>query len=119
MKRLIHNLLSAVFWTLVCLSEDLTTPLFGQTTSAVFGIDDLIIIALVLMVVSTIVSMALRPKAIPPMAAGLSDFKAPTAGEGRVIPEVIGTVRVQGPNVVWYGNPYTDPIPAPSGGSGS
>ena len=36
--------------------------------------------------------------------AGLGDFSFPTATEGRVIPLLWGTVRVDGPNTVWYGD---------------
>jgi hypothetical protein len=78
------------------------------------------IVALVLMVLAAVLSMALRPKPIPPYAAGLSDFQVPTADAGRPVPVVFGTVRIKGPNVVWYGDLVADPIPAPStGGSGS
>ena len=37
-------------------------------------------------------------------AAGLDEFDFPTATEGRVIPLVWGTDRVDGPNILWYGN---------------
>lgn len=77
------------------------------------------ILALVLMVVSTIISMVFRPKPIPPAAAALSDFTVPTADPGRPIPIIFGTVLVKGPNVVWFGDLRTVPIQAPSGGSGS
>jgi len=36
--------------------------------------------------------------------SGLGEFDFPTATEGRVIPLVWGTVRVSGPNVIWYGD---------------
>lgn len=36
--------------------------------------------------------------------AGLGDFRAPTATEGRPVPLFWGTVRIEGPNVVWYGD---------------
>jgi len=98
-------------------SSKIFEPLQEHTVPA-YGVEDVLaIIAILFMVVAAVISMVFRPKPTPPIAAGLSDFQAPTAGEGRAIPEVIGTVRVKGPNVVWYGNPYTDPIPAPSGGS--
>ena len=35
---------------------------------------------------------------------GLGDFSFPTATEGRVVPIFWGTVRIDGPNVVWYGD---------------
>lgn len=36
--------------------------------------------------------------------AGLGDFRFPTATEGRPIPLIWGTVRLEGPNVVWHGD---------------
>lgn len=36
--------------------------------------------------------------------AGLGDFRFPTATQGRVVPLIWGTVLVEGPNVVWYGD---------------
>lgn len=80
--------------------------------------DPISIIALILVVLSTILSMVLRPKPVPPFAAGLSDFQVPTADDGRPIPVVWGTLRVKGPNVVWYGDLTAVPIPAPAGMSG-
>jgi len=80
------------------------------------------LVAAILMVISTIVSMVFRPRPIPPAAAALSDFNTPTAEAGRPIPEVIGTVLITGPNEVWAGDLYVEPIPAPpvsSSGGGS
>jgi len=51
-----------------------------------------------------------KPKIDSPEPAGLSDFKVPTVGDGRVIPIVWGTVLVSGPMVVWYGNLKVVPI---------
>jgi len=59
---------------------------------------------LFLLVVSTIVQNALAPKPQAPKAASLSEFTVPTAEEGRAIPVIFGTVVIQGPNCVWYGN---------------
>lgn len=36
--------------------------------------------------------------------AGLGDFDFPTATEGRSIPIVWGTVKIAGPNVIWFGD---------------
>ncbi|TFH65998.1 MAG: hypothetical protein E4G91_00365 [Candidatus Zixiibacteriota bacterium] len=36
--------------------------------------------------------------------SGLGDFTIPTATEGRYVPLIFGTMVVQGPNVVWYGD---------------
>lgn len=43
-------------------------------------------------------------------AATLDEFDFPTATEGRVIPLGWGTYRVEGPNVLWYGDYSTRPI---------
>lgn len=57
-------------------------------------------------VVVTVLNELLRPK--PQIEnqrpRGLGDFSFPTATEGRVIPLIWGTVRLSGPNVVWYGD---------------
>jgi hypothetical protein len=52
-----------------------------------------------------IASELLRPKPRFENARpkGLGDFNFPTATEGRVVPIVWGTVKISGPNVVWYG----------------
>ena len=36
--------------------------------------------------------------------SGLGDFTVPTATEGRFVPLVFGTMLIEGPNVVWYGD---------------
>ena len=68
------------------------------------------IILLIVMVAAIVVSLVFQPKPLPPVAATLSDFDVPTAQEGRAIPELIGTDVLKGPNVVWYGHPYVQPI---------
>ncbi len=42
--------------------------------------------------------------------AGLGDLRLPTATEGRPIPLIWGTVRIESPNVVWYGDLVEEPI---------
>lgn len=60
----------------------------------------------------TIIGEFLRPK--PPIEnaqpAGLGDFSFPTATEGRPVPIIWGKNRIKGPNVVWYGDFFQDPI---------
>lgn len=65
---------------------------------------------LAILVVSALITQAMLPKPEQPKPAELSDFDAPTAEEGRPIPVVFGTVRVTGPNVLWYGDLYTQAI---------
>lgn len=59
-----------------------------------------------------IVGELLRPKQEPtaPKPSSLGDFSFPTAQEGRVVPVFWGTVKISGPNVVWYGDLNVDPI---------
>lgn len=45
-----------------------------------------------------------KPKIEDPKPSALGDFNFPTATEGRAIPVVWGTVKIAGPNVVWYGD---------------
>lgn len=61
---------------------------------------------LFLWVVAFVLSEVLRPKPKNENArpAALGDFSFPTATEGRVVPLVWGTVKISGPNVVWYGD---------------
>lgn len=65
---------------------------------------------LAILVISAVITQAMLPKPEQPKPAELSDFDAPTAEEGRPIPVVFGTVRVTGPNVLWYGDLYTQAI---------
>ncbi len=53
-----------------------------------------------------VVSEFLRPKPKLENAkpAGLGDFQFPTATEDRVVPLIWGTIKISGPNVVWYGD---------------
>lgn len=61
---------------------------------------------LILFVVFLVLSEILKPKPKIENArpAGLGDFKFPTATEGRPVSLIWGTVKVEGPNVVWYGD---------------
>lgn len=45
-----------------------------------------------------------KPKFEDARPAGLGDFRFPTATQGRVVPLIWGSVMVEGPNVVWYGD---------------
>ena len=62
--------------------------------------------SLLIWVVTTIAAEIIRPKPTFEDArpASLGDFNFPTATEGRAIPVVWGRVKVQGPNIVWYGH---------------
>ena len=85
-----------------------------------FGLDWLVILAIssiVLSVASTVLSMLMQPRPLPPIAASLSDFQVPTAEEGRPVPVIFGTVLIKGANVIWYGDLKKEEIPAPDRGS--
>jgi hypothetical protein len=45
-----------------------------------------------------------KPKFGKPTPSGIGDFQVPTAESGRAIPAIFGTVKMRGPNVVWYGD---------------
>jgi hypothetical protein len=45
-----------------------------------------------------------KPRLEDARPASLGDFNFPTATEGRTVPIVWGRVRLNSPNVVWYGN---------------
>lgn len=72
-------------------------------------------VQLILLVVSVIVSYALRPKPAVPKPAALEDFDIPVAEQGRPIPVVFGTILLTGPNVLWYGDLRTTPIKVKGG----
>lgn len=66
--------------------------------------------AIIYLVVTTILTIALAPKPPVPRAAGISDFSLPTADQGRNIPVLFGTCNITGANVVWYGDLETKPM---------
>lgn len=61
---------------------------------------------LILFAATLVLSELLKPKPKIENArpAGLGDFKFPTATEGRPVPLIWGTVKQEGPNVIWYGD---------------
>lgn len=61
-------------------------------------------------IASIIVSYAFQPKVETRPPAGLDEIKVPTAEIGREIPTLFGTRKLEGPNVVWYGDLRTAPI---------
>ncbi len=69
----------------------------GMNTSILFGY------------FNTIINY-LMPSPPAPKASDISDFTAPTAEEGRPVPVVFGTVKIEGANVLWYGGLYVEAI---------
>ena len=64
------------------------------------------LLTLALFAAAVVLQELLRPKPNIEDAkpAGLGDFNFPTATEGRVVPLLFGRCKIQGPNVVWYGD---------------
>lgn len=63
-------------------------------------------VTLLIWAVFFVLSEVLRPKPNIENArpANIGDFQFPTATEGRVVPLIWGTIKMKGPNVVWYGD---------------
>jgi hypothetical protein len=61
-------------------------------------------------VVAFVIAYATMPKPQTRKPAGLDEFQAPTAEDGREIPVLFGTRDLNGPNVVWYGHLNVTPI---------
>ena len=61
-------------------------------------------VAFALFALSTTFSYLTRPKQEKLRPKTLGDFQFPTAIEDRKQPVVWGTVKLAGPNVVWYGD---------------
>lgn len=72
-------------------------------------------VLLAIVVATTVLAGLLAPHAPGAKPSALGDFNAPTAEEGRIIPVIFGTVKISGPNVVWYGDFHAYPIKARSG----
>lgn len=67
-------------------------------------------------IASTIVSALMAPKPKNAKAGSLGTNSFPTAEEGRSIPYLLGTCKVEGPNVIWWGDVRTRPIKKRTGG---
>lgn len=84
----------------------------GDTVNGVIQIGYFVVM-LIILLLSTALQILLTPKPPLPKPASLDDFTVPTADQSRPIPVIFGTVRVTGPNVTWFGDLYSEPIPAP------
>jgi hypothetical protein len=67
---------------------------------------------LLLFVASFILAAVLapKPKIENARASGYADVKFPTSSEGNPVPLVYGTVRLRGPNTLWYGDFRAVPV---------
>lgn len=70
---------------------------------------------LIVMVVVAILAVAMMPTPKGQKPASLADFDVPTAEDGREVTDVCGTVWIDDPNVIWYGDLYTQPVRADGG----
>lgn len=61
-----------------------------------------IVVALVMAVVGELLRP--KPKFNDPKPSAVGDFSFPTADASRVIPVFFGTCKMEGPNVVWFGD---------------
>ena len=71
---------------------------------------EIVIISTLISLGTAIAAYALAPKPPAPSRPSLQDISAPTAEAGRPIPVVFGTVWVECPNVVWFGDLHYEPI---------
>ena len=69
----------------------------------------------IVFIASLVVSYSMMPKFETRPPAGLDEIQAPTAEVGREIPVLFGTRKMDGPNVVWYGDLRTVPIKSKGG----
>lgn len=72
-------------------------------------------IYIIIMVLSIVISIALAPKPKNAKPPALADFDVPTAEDGREVVDFGGTVWIDDPNVLWYGDLSTTPIKVSSG----
>lgn len=70
----------------------------------------------VILIATVALAFLMRPKGPPPPApATLDDVQVPVAEEGKEIPVIFGTVDLEAPNIVWYGNFTSMPIKKKAG----
>lgn len=70
---------------------------------------------IIMLVVSLVVSIAMRPKPQNAKPPELADFEAPSVDEGREMAWVHGEDWIEDPNVLWWGDLRTTPIRASGG----
>ncbi|ANH73863.1 putative structural phage protein [Ralstonia insidiosa] len=67
-------------------------------------------IQLAIMVVTYILSVAMRPRPSDPPASTLQDVNVPTVDQGTPVPVVFGDVWIENWMVLWYGDLRVAPI---------
>jgi hypothetical protein len=68
------------------------------------------VIYIIIMIVAMILAYAMAPRPKGQTPPALSDFNVPTAQDGREVVDCCGTVWIDDPNVIWYGDLRTYPI---------
>lgn len=63
-----------------------------------------ILVQLAVGVALAVLSYVLRPKPPGPKPPSIDEVKAPTAEAGKPIPVVFGSVTIESPNTLWYGD---------------
>ena len=77
----------------------------------------LYIIYAIILIATIAASFLMRPKGPPPpKPATLDEIQVPLAEEGKELTVVFGTVIVEAPNVVYYGNLTSTPVRKKAGG---
>jgi len=78
----------------------------GDPTVARMEFLTLLLYYIAFTIAAAVIADALRPKPEIEDAkpSPLGDFKFPTATEQRRVPVIFGTVKIEGPNVLWYGD---------------
>lgn len=66
-------------------------------------------------VVLSVILSFLRPKPEPPKPSTISDFDIPVTKEGTEVPVIYGTIWIDSPQIVWYGDFKTAAIKTKSG----
>lgn len=74
----------------------------------------LLIWEIVILAISLVAAFAFMPHPKQPPAS-TQDLEVPTAQDGREVIDIAGTVWIDDPNIVWYGDLSTTPIHADSG----
>jgi hypothetical protein len=69
------------------------------------------VIVMVLAVTSALLSMLLRPKAMPPVPGSADSIEVPIAQEGTSVRAIFGQILIKNATVAWYGDVTTYPIP--------
>ena len=71
-------------------------------------------VTLIIFIVASLLSYALRPKPKAPPAATLAEINLPTIDQGTPVPVVFGEVWVDSWMVLWYGDLSNQPIKSKS-----